>query len=173
MRYDTGGSTTVCGMMNALGSFVASGVGDKGELIGQQTVADATQDLACIEPSAFPEIEIIAFKEGRLSIVGRPRQGKLLVVVHRERRFLSARLETGAWLCQRPAAAHPPGEVRRNFWACCDWSRTTPPRSGFSGHAFSPEIEAGKRNAEGEEDARFHGVSSSHSTRSFFTVSVS
>lgn len=54
-----------------------------------------------------------------------------------------------------------------------DFLATNQPRSGFSRHAFSPEIEAGKRGAEGTEDARLHGVSSIHSTLSFFTASVS
>jgi ATP-dependent DNA helicase RecG len=64
---------TVCAMLNGLGGFVVFGVGDKGELIGQdigqRTVAEVTHELARIEPPAFPEIETIAFKEGRSFIV--------------------------------------------------------------------------------------------------------
>ena len=64
---------TVCAMLNGLGGFVIFGVGDKGELlgqeIGQRTVEEVTNELARIEPPAFPEVEKVAFKDGRLFIV--------------------------------------------------------------------------------------------------------
>ena len=69
----TEAAKTVCAMLNGLGGFVVFGVGNKGELIGQdigqRTVAEVTHELARIEPPAFPEIETIAFKEGRSFIV--------------------------------------------------------------------------------------------------------
>lgn len=64
---------TVCAMLNGVGGFVLFGVGDRGELlgqeIGQRTVEEITNELARIEPPAFPEIETVAFKEGRFFIV--------------------------------------------------------------------------------------------------------
>lgn len=64
---------TVCAMLNGLGGFVIFGVGDKKELIGQEigqrTVEEVTNELARIEPPAFPEIETVAFKDSRFFIV--------------------------------------------------------------------------------------------------------
>ena len=64
---------TVCAMLNGMGGFVVFGVDDKGELlgqeIGQRTVEEVTNELARIEPPAFPEVEKVPFKEGRSFIV--------------------------------------------------------------------------------------------------------
>ena len=64
---------TVCALLNGPGGFVIFGVGDQGELlgqeIGQRTVEEVTNELARIEPPACPEVETVAFKEDRSFIV--------------------------------------------------------------------------------------------------------
>jgi ATP-dependent DNA helicase RecG len=69
----TDAAKTVCAMLNGLGGFVIFGVGDKGELVGQEigqrTVEDVANELSRIEPPAFPEIETVTFKAGRSFIV--------------------------------------------------------------------------------------------------------
>ena len=73
---------TVCAMLNGLGGYVIFGVGDKRELlgqeIGQRTVEEITNELARIEPPAFPEIETVAFKDNRFFIVLRVSGGGAL-----------------------------------------------------------------------------------------------
>jgi hypothetical protein len=69
----TDAAKTVCAMLNGLGGFVIFGVGDKGELVGQEigqpTVEEVTNELSRIEPPAFPEVETVTFKAGRSFIV--------------------------------------------------------------------------------------------------------
>jgi ATP-dependent DNA helicase RecG len=69
----TDAAKTVCAMLNGLGGFVNFGVGDNGELVGQEigqrTVEEVTNELARIEPPAFPEVEIVTFETGRSFIV--------------------------------------------------------------------------------------------------------
>ena len=69
----TDAAKTVCAMLNGLGGFVIFGVGDKGELVGQEigqrTVEEVTNELARIEPPAFPEVEMVTFETGRSFIV--------------------------------------------------------------------------------------------------------
>ena len=40
-----------------------------GQQIGQRTVEEVTNELARIEPPAFPEVETVAFKDNRVFIV--------------------------------------------------------------------------------------------------------
>lgn len=76
-KRSTGGraeaARTACAMLNGLGGFIIFGVGDRGELlgqeIGQRTIEEVTNELARIEPPAFPEIETIAFRPGLAFIV--------------------------------------------------------------------------------------------------------
>jgi ATP-dependent DNA helicase RecG len=69
----TDAAKTVCAMLNGLGGFVVFGVGDKGELVGQEigqrTVEEVTNELSRIDPPAFPEVETIALAAGRSFIV--------------------------------------------------------------------------------------------------------
>jgi len=64
---------TVCGMLNGLGGFVVFGVSDNGELVGQElgqrTVEDVTNELARIEPPAFPEVETVALGPDHAAVV--------------------------------------------------------------------------------------------------------
>jgi ATP-dependent DNA helicase RecG len=64
---------TVCAMLNGLGGYVIFGVSDKKELLGQEighgTVEEVTNELARIEPPAFPEVATVVFKDNRFFIV--------------------------------------------------------------------------------------------------------
>lgn len=101
----TAGVRTVCAMLNGTGGFVLFGVGDRGEMVGQDVVARTiegiTQELRRLEPPAFPDIETSPLENGRSVIVlrvprggsgpytydGRPyvRQGPTTSVMPRER----------------------------------------------------------------------------------------
>jgi len=69
----TEAAKTVSAMLNGMGGFVALGVSPKGELlgqeIGQRTVEELTNELARIEPPAFPDIETVTLRQGRSVIV--------------------------------------------------------------------------------------------------------
>lgn len=73
LKHSTGelttGMRTVCAMLNGLGGFVLFGVGNRGELVGQQVSADTLADVANalrrIEPPAFPDIETVALETGK------------------------------------------------------------------------------------------------------------
>lgn len=64
---------TVCAMLNGLGGFVLFGVGDRGELIGQdvsaRTTEEIAQELRRIDPPAFPGIETVPLDTRRSIIV--------------------------------------------------------------------------------------------------------
>ena len=64
---------TVCAMLNGHhGGLVIFGVTDKGEIQGQQvnakTLAEVANEMARIEPPAFPEIERVALEDGNTVI---------------------------------------------------------------------------------------------------------
>src|SRR5665213_2150698 len=69
----TDAAKTVCAMLNGLGGFVIFGIGNKGELVGQEigqrTVEDVANELSRIDPPAFPEIETVTLTAGRSFIV--------------------------------------------------------------------------------------------------------
>ena len=69
----TEGMKSVCAMLNGLGGFVIFGVTDKGELRGQQgtakTLTEIANEMALIEPPAFPDIERIALDNSHAVIV--------------------------------------------------------------------------------------------------------
>lgn len=64
---------TVCAMLNGLGGFVLFGIGDRGELVGQdvsvRTTEEIAQELRRIEPPAFPGIETLPLDARRGVIV--------------------------------------------------------------------------------------------------------
>jgi ATP-dependent DNA helicase RecG len=63
---------TVCALANGLGGFVLFGVGNKGEIVGQQvaatTLEDVANELRRIEPPIFPDIETVTLK-GRGTVI--------------------------------------------------------------------------------------------------------
>jgi ATP-dependent DNA helicase RecG len=115
----TEAAKTVCAMLNGIGGFVLFGVGDTGELLGQQigtkTLEDITTELRRIEPPAFPEVQTVPLKEGlgiiALTVVGsggpytfdgRPylRHGSTTVIMPREayeRRLVERLHATRRW----------------------------------------------------------------------------
>jgi ATP-dependent DNA helicase RecG len=62
----TEAAKSVCALANGLGGFVLFGVGDKGEIVGQQvatsTLEDVANELRRIEPPVFPDIKTVALK---------------------------------------------------------------------------------------------------------------
>ena len=64
---------TVCAMLNGHGGFMVFGVTDKGEMKGHQvnakTLAEVANEMARIEPPAFPEIERVTLEDGNTVIV--------------------------------------------------------------------------------------------------------
>ena len=69
----TEAAKTVCAMLNGAGGFLLFGVDDKGNIIGQQvsgrTQESIANEFSRIEPPAFPDIEVIAIKEGLQAVV--------------------------------------------------------------------------------------------------------
>ena len=69
----TEAAKTVCAMLNGLGGFVAFGVTNTGELIGQQvgikTLEDVAAELRRIEPPAFPDVETINLNKGNAAVL--------------------------------------------------------------------------------------------------------
>ena len=79
MKRSTGelttGMRTVCAMLNGLGGFMLFGVGNRGELVGQQVSADTLADVANalrrIESPAFPDVETVALENGKAVVAPR------------------------------------------------------------------------------------------------------
>ena len=69
----TEGTKTVCAMLNGMGGFVLFGVTDRGQISGQavteSTLNDVANELARLEPPAFPDIETVAIGEDRAVVV--------------------------------------------------------------------------------------------------------
>jgi ATP-dependent DNA helicase RecG len=60
---------TVCAMLNGLGGFALFGIGNRGEIVGQEVSTHTLEQLATelrhIEPPAFPDIETVPLENGR------------------------------------------------------------------------------------------------------------
>src|SRR3712207_4569844 len=68
------GMQTVCAMLNgSLPGWVLFGVGNEGQISGQEvsprTLEDVANQLRRIEPPAFPDIETVALGDGKQVIV--------------------------------------------------------------------------------------------------------
>lgn len=69
----TEGMKTVCALLNGSGGFVLFGVSDRGEIVGQMvvesTLNEIANEVAKIEPPAFPDIEAVPVGGDRSVVV--------------------------------------------------------------------------------------------------------